>query len=198
MSSQIKEFYNGQNILLTGGTGYFGKMIIAKLLKSTEVKNIYLIVRAKEEIGFDKRVVIMFQEEIFSNTNEQIFLSKLHPIEGDLRKEGLGISKEDALFLKENINVVFHCGASLNMDAKLADAVMTNVNGTAEILNLMKGSRTLRAFVLVSTAYSNCMNEIIEEKFYEPPIDPKLLIMMANNMKAELLNDISSSDIDGI
>lgn len=78
------------------------------------------------------------------------------------------------------------------MDLKLVDAVMTNVNGTAEILEIMKRAQSLEAFILVSTAYSNCLNRVIEEMFYEPPIDPKLLIRIAEGMRTELLNNISS------
>ncbi|XP_048517116.1 uncharacterized protein LOC109540840 isoform X2 [Dendroctonus ponderosae] len=77
------------------------------------------------------------------------------------------------------------------MDSKLMDAVMTNVNGTAEILEIMKGAKCLQAFILVSTAYSNCLNRVIEEKFYEPPIDPKLLIRITKEMRPELLHNIS-------
>ncbi|KAH1028246.1 hypothetical protein HUJ05_001621 [Dendroctonus ponderosae] len=133
-------------------------MIIAKLLRTTEVKNIYLIVRPKEDVGIDKRVTKMFEEQVFLHIPEATFQDKLHPIEGDLKNKSLGIAKEDQIFLRENINIVFHCGASLNMDSKLMDAVMTNVNGTAEILEIMKGAKCLQAFILVSTAYSNCLN----------------------------------------
>lgn len=77
------------------------------------------------------------------------------------------------------------------MDSKLEEAVMTNVHGTAEILNLMQGSQIIEAFILVSTAYSNCLNPVIEEKFYDPPINPKLLIKIVEEMHPELLNNIS-------
>lgn len=64
MSSPIQDFYKGKNVLLTGGTGYLGKMVIEKLLRTTQVKNIYLIVRPKQDIDFDKRVTKMFEEQV--------------------------------------------------------------------------------------------------------------------------------------
>ncbi|KAL1492059.1 hypothetical protein ABEB36_012557 [Hypothenemus hampei] len=156
----VIEFYKGKNVLLTGGTGYFGKMIIEKLLRTTEVANIYLIVRPKRDIVFDKRVTKMFEEQI-----------------------------------SFKVNIVFHCGASLNMDSSLIDAVKTNVNGTAEILEIMKGAKKLLAFVLVSTAYSNCLHQVIEEAFYDPPINPKLLIAIVEGTKPEVLENISKGVI---
>ncbi|KAJ8965265.1 hypothetical protein NQ314_004249, partial [Rhamnusium bicolor] len=55
-----------------------------------------------------------------------------------------------------------------------------------------EGSEEFKAFVLVSTAYSNCYEKYIEEKFYEPPIDPILLIKMTEELKPNILNNISS------
>lgn len=103
MSSAVAEFYKNKNVLLTGGTGYFGKMIIEKLLRTTEVKNIYLIVRGKQDIDFEKRVTKMFEEQIFFRISETLFMDKVHPIEGDLKKRHLGISKKDITFLRENV-----------------------------------------------------------------------------------------------
>ncbi|CAG9765389.1 unnamed protein product [Ceutorhynchus assimilis] len=153
MASKIKEFYENKNVLLTGGTGYLGKLIIEKLLRTTNVKTIFLIVRSKQDIAFHKRISKMFEEQV---------------------------------------NIVFHCGASLNMDSNLVEAVMTNINGTAAILDLMKGAESMDAFVLVSTAYSNCLNNVVDEIFYEPPIDPKLLIRIVEDMKPDLLNIMSN------
>ncbi|XP_066152625.1 fatty acyl-CoA reductase wat-like [Euwallacea fornicatus] len=191
MSSPVKDFYKNKNVLLTGGTGYLGKMMIEKLLRTTEVKNIYIVVRPKQDIDVEKRVIKIFQEPIFADISEDVFLEKVHPIEGDLKMKLLGISSEKMSHLRAQVNIVFHCGASLNMDANLADAVSTNVNGTAEILEIIKGAQSLEAFILVSTAYSNCLNEIIEEVFYDPPIDPNLLLRITKEMKAEHLNNIS-------
>lgn len=77
------------------------------------------------------------------------------------------------------------------MDSKLGDAVTTNVRGTAEMLELMGEVRNLEAFVLVSTAYSNCYEKRIEEKFYEPPINPDLLIRITEDLKPNVLTSIS-------
>lgn len=79
------------------------------------------------------------------------------------------------------------------MDSKLGNAIATNVRGTAEILEIMKEARNVNAFILVSTAYSNCYERVIEEKFYEPPLDPELLIKMTEELKANILQDISSA-----
>lgn len=45
----IQEFYSGQNIFITGGTGFIGKLLIEKLLRACPSINcIYLLIRSKK------------------------------------------------------------------------------------------------------------------------------------------------------
>jgi fatty acyl-CoA reductase len=47
----IKEFYKGKTILLTGCTGFLGKVILEKLLRSCpDIKKIYIMSRAKRNM----------------------------------------------------------------------------------------------------------------------------------------------------
>lgn len=52
----IKEFYSGCNVLITGGTGFMGKVLIEKLLRSCPgITNIYIIMRhRKDKCIFDR------------------------------------------------------------------------------------------------------------------------------------------------
>lgn len=44
----IREFYKGKNVLVTGGTGFMGKVLLEKLLYSIpEIGNIYILMRPK-------------------------------------------------------------------------------------------------------------------------------------------------------
>lgn len=45
--SEIQKFYDGCKVFVTGGTGFMGKILIEKLLRSTGVATIYVLARDK-------------------------------------------------------------------------------------------------------------------------------------------------------
>jgi fatty acyl-CoA reductase len=58
----IREFYKGKSILLTGATGFVGKVILEKFFRSLpEIKTIYILVRPKRGVQIMDRVM----KEIF-------------------------------------------------------------------------------------------------------------------------------------
>lgn len=44
----VQDFYKGKNLLITGGSGFMGKVLIEKLLYSVpDIGNIYVLIRPK-------------------------------------------------------------------------------------------------------------------------------------------------------
>merc|ERR1719414_2010806 len=55
--SDIVKFFAGQNVFITGGTGYLGRVLIHKLLSyCPDIGNLYLLMRAKKGVGQEKRL----------------------------------------------------------------------------------------------------------------------------------------------
>ncbi|KAI8430981.1 hypothetical protein MSG28_001074, partial [Choristoneura fumiferana] len=45
----IRDFYKGRSVLVTGGTGFMGKVLIEKLLYTIpDIGNIYVVMRSKK------------------------------------------------------------------------------------------------------------------------------------------------------
>lgn len=60
--SKISNFYAGRKIFITGATGFLGKVLIWKLLKScSDIDTIYVLIRAKRGKSDEQRL-----KEIFS------------------------------------------------------------------------------------------------------------------------------------
>ena len=45
----VKEFFKGKHVLLTGATGFLGKVLLEKMLRTfTEIGSIFVMIRAKK------------------------------------------------------------------------------------------------------------------------------------------------------
>lgn len=61
----VKEFYSNSEILITGGTGFFGKCLIEKLLRSCpNIKKIYLILRQRRNKKDVQSRINEFKDEV--------------------------------------------------------------------------------------------------------------------------------------
>jgi len=57
MTSSIIEFYKHQNVFITGGTGFLGRVLVEKLLSSSpDIGNIYLLMRKKKNRDIYERL----------------------------------------------------------------------------------------------------------------------------------------------
>lgn len=61
----IKAFYSNANILLTGGTGFVGKVLLEKLLRSCDnVRHIYILLRSKRGLSSEQRYKELIQNPV--------------------------------------------------------------------------------------------------------------------------------------
>lgn len=65
-----------------------------------------------------------------------MLMSKIKPVAGDISKEKLGLSEEDYKMLCENVNIVVHCAATLDFESDLKTAIVINLMGTVQIVEL--------------------------------------------------------------
>ncbi|XP_043467003.1 fatty acyl-CoA reductase wat-like isoform X1 [Leptopilina heterotoma] len=171
--SQIQEFYNDRSIFITGGTGFMGKILLEKLVRSLpKLKNIYLLIRPKKGKKIQERLDEFFKLEIFNPLREKnpFFGKKIIPLSGDVRKLGLGLSDEDRETLIKEVSIVIHAAATTKFDEPLKVAVPINVNSVLEIIKLCRELKKLKVAVYVSTAFIRDNSCAIEEKIYPLPM----------------------------
>lgn len=180
----IKDYYEGKTIFLTGGTGFLGKLLLAKILRSLNVKEIILLCRPKKGKSNDERLDNIFNGFLFANLKYQ---SKIKIVNGDMEIDGLDLSYDDRDYITDNAQIVLHCAATVKFDEELQKAIKINVRGTKNMLELAAKTRNLMSFVHISTAYSQCPLSFIKEEYYKTPMDYKLAL--------KLLNDISKEDL---
>ena len=64
---KIKEFFKDKKILLTGCTGFLGKVLVEKILRSIpQIGKIYLLVRGKRNMNASERLLDILSSRLFS------------------------------------------------------------------------------------------------------------------------------------
>ncbi|CAI6361900.1 unnamed protein product [Macrosiphum euphorbiae] len=177
MEASIAESFRNGTVFVTGSTGFLGKILIEKLLRSCSMKNIALLVRSKKGLDSSQRVADICNQSIFDRLRieKPDFMTKIKIIDGDLEQSSLGLSPIDHDWLIENVNFVFHCAATIKFNEPLPLALRINIQGTENLLELATKMNTLKGFVHVSTAYSHCPKSEINEQFYPVSISAKEL-----------------------
>lgn len=152
--------------MITGASGFLGKVLLWKLIETCkDVEKIYVLLRSKNNISAEKRLIQLLKNKPFSDKYQYgLLLQKIVAIESDITIDGLGLSQSDRSLLQEKVNIVIHSAASVKFDAPLKDNLRDNFNGTRFIVDLCTTMPNLESLVHVSTAYSNCQNASIGEE----------------------------------
>lgn len=161
----MTKFYKNKNVLITGASGFLGKVLLWKLIDSCpDIGTIFILLRSKNNLSAEKRAIQLLKSKPFADRFKlDYLLEKVITIDSDLTAANLGLSENDRKLLESSVNVVIHSAASVKFDAPLKDNLRDNVYGTRSILKLCNGIKNLDALVHVSTAYSNCQRRDIEE-----------------------------------
>lgn len=135
----IKEFYDDCNIFVTGSTGFLGKVLIEKLLRTCDgIQKIYILLRPKRGVGSEQRFEEYLKNPIFERIrlkNPDV-LHKLICIPGDINDANIGVSDADVRTLHDNVHIVFHVAATVRFNEPLIDATNLNTFGTQRIMDL--------------------------------------------------------------
>jgi thioester reductase-like protein len=124
------------HILLTGGTGFMGPFLIKSLLEQTRAK-IYVLVRASDEHQGRQRLRAAMDSMGPCNSGlMHMFEARVIPICGDLGQPKLGLTQDVWDFLANEMDAVFHNGATVNYLFNYDRMRDANVLGTNEVLRL--------------------------------------------------------------
>lgn len=61
---------------------------------------------------------------------------KIYPIQGDINKDMLQLSKEDRDMLIRELDIIINCAASVDFNEQITDAININYSGCLRMLDL--------------------------------------------------------------
>jgi thioester reductase-like protein len=160
MSLSVRRYLRGKTILLTGGTGFLGKVVIERLLRAApETERIYLLIRGRREPAAERFEAEVLAAGLFADLAAThgdgwmpFIRSKVVPVAGDVSQPRLGLADADFAALTAQVDLVINSAASVVFDAPLNDALQHNTRSTQYVAEF---ARACRGAVLlhVSTAY---------------------------------------------
>ena len=189
----IRKFYEGKNVLLTGVTGFLGKVILEKLMRNCPgINKFYIMVRQKRnKKPFDRIKNEILNSYVFSVVKKQHedfyswAQSKIVPIVGDLVVDNLGMSDIHREMVVNDCHIIINSAASVNFDDHLHDALAINYFGSLRMLELAKECKNLVIHTHISTCYVNSTRTgYIKEEIYDletMDVDAKVKNIMGMN-----------------
>ncbi|XP_046743270.1 putative fatty acyl-CoA reductase CG5065 [Diprion similis] len=198
--TSVKDFYRDRSIFITGGTGFMGKVLVEKLLRSCPgIKNIYLLMRPKKGQDVQQRLQELLNGPLFEKLRRDCphELFKIIPVAGDVTEPELGISESDQATLIRFVSVVFHSAATVKFDEALKLSVTINMLGTKRLIQLCHRMQNLEAVIHVSTAYCNCDRTDVGEEIYATPQEPEQVIACTEWMDDKLVEELTPRLIAG-
>lgn len=136
-------------VLLTGGTGFLGTEVAARLLERDDLEIVSLVLADTDaEAVLASNRAWWYQPDLRAELGPRI-----HAIAGDIARPRLGLDPSTYADLCERVSHVVHCAADLRVDATVDELRATNVDGVANIVDFAKSAHGLERLVHVSTAY---------------------------------------------
>jgi fatty acyl-CoA reductase len=158
----IAEALKGKTILVTGSTGFLGKSIVEKCLRSIpEVGRINLAIRSSARRPASERLEReVLSSPAFKRLKEErgeagfakLVKEKLAVVEIDLGREGLGLNDAGRELLR-TCEIVIHSAAAVEFDNPADLSAQTNLLGAARMVEALKATGARPHLVHISTAY---------------------------------------------
>ncbi|WP_100640186.1 fatty acyl-CoA reductase [Marinobacter salexigens] len=166
-SSKVLEQLRGKHVLITGTTGFLGKVVLEKLIRAVpDIGGVHLLIRGNKqspdarsrflrEISTSSVFDRLRQEN--SEAFEAFLNERLHCVTGEVTQPGFGLQPEALQKLAGSIDAVINSAASVNFREELDKALSINTLCLQNVAELARLNPSL-AVVQVSTCYVNGMN----------------------------------------
>lgn len=157
----IRESLAGKHVLLTGASGFLGKVWIQMILdRLPEIGKLYVLMRPKGRLSARQRFEKMLGSSyIFKTLHEKhgadlsAFVSaRVVVLRGTLDKDDLDLEDDIAEGLRERLDLFINCAGNIDFNPDPRDAIATNIKGTLRCVAFAKSCRKAR-LLQVSTCY---------------------------------------------
>jgi long-chain acyl-CoA synthetase len=156
----IHESFAGKHVLVTGASGFLGKVWLAMALERVpDMGRIYVLLRGKGRAVGERFERIISTSMVFKPLHERYgdrmsaFVSeRIEVVAGDVSKPNLGMEPKVAERLCRDVDLVLNFAGLVDFNPDIRDALASNVEGALHVADFVE--RCDRAALLhVSTCY---------------------------------------------
>ncbi len=204
----IAEALKGKTILVTGSTGFLGKSIVEKCLRSIpEIGRINLAIRSSARRPAAERLerevlsspaFKRLKDQLGEDSFARLVKEKLAVLELDLGRDGLGLTDAGREQLRA-CDVVIHSAAAVEFDNPADLSAQTNLLGAARMVEAVKAAGTRPHLVHVSTAYVGGMLRglVREEAPHDPGLNWRHEAAVLSSLRAPVEEESRSPEVLG-
>ncbi len=163
----VRRQLSGKRILITGSTGFLGKVVIEKIIRVIpDVEKILLLIRGNERYPqarerFDHEIAV---SAIFDRLKDedsvrfrQFCREKVDCITGEVTEKYFGLGMDDFKSLSGRVDLVIHAAACVDFREQLQRALKINTLSLLHIADLVKSAGNI-PLIQVSTCFVNGFN----------------------------------------
>ncbi|CAL5000562.1 unnamed protein product [Urochloa decumbens] len=206
-AARIIGYLKGKSILVTGSTGFLGKILVEKILRvQPHVHKMYLLVRAIDAPSAKQRV----QQEVigtelfgllrdkYGEGFDSFIGEKIVALAGDITGEDLGLDAPTLHDLAKHMDVIVNIAATTNFYERYDVSLDVNVMGVKHLCQFAKQCANLKMLMHVSTAYvSGDSAEVILERPLKPGSSLREGVRLDIDAELRLVADAKKDLIDG-
>uniref|UniRef100_A0ACD5ZA79 Uncharacterized protein n=1 Tax=Avena sativa TaxID=4498 RepID=A0ACD5ZA79_AVESA len=159
---RVAGYFRGKSILITGSTGFLGKVLVEKILRvQPDVKKLFLLIRANDvesaKLRIQSEVIGMELFRVLKVKHGVAFDSfieeKVCPLVGDIMYENFGLDIIKLRELSKDIDIIVNGAATTNFYERYDVAFNVNVLGVKHVCAFANKCTKLKMLLHVSTAY---------------------------------------------
>lgn len=141
-----------RRVLLTGATGFFGGFLLDALLRLSDYEVVLLVRAADHAHGMQRIESALRRTTSAASEMLESLGTRVRVLIGDLERPLLGLSAQEWKKFEEDIDAIYHCGATVDYVKPYEALRSANVEGVRELLRLACSGRR-KSFHLVSTTF---------------------------------------------
>ncbi len=158
----ISESLAGRELLVTGTTGFLGKVFASMLLRHhPDLEHVHFLIRSRSDRSAEQRFRELIADspvldpvrEIYGEAFEEFLDEKTSVVDGDITAEHLGLEADEARALSERLDLLVNCAGLTNFNPNLENALEINTLSQRKFLEFIRLADRQASYLHVSTCF---------------------------------------------